>query len=310
MLPAEILQTIFSHLSYPECYKARSVCQQWKQEVEYYLYQSIKQHQQKLFIAIKGWKVVPLLPSYFDAENKVIEFLPPNEDPLEIALTTRVQLLFSEWKDYKNDLIRYEDLELDDLAQVIFHSTYNPSKEQLYEIPPPLEALNNKIRYIGDPGVILSFSYNKTAKDTRLYIHSVRVHISWLLSGIDLSILPQEIYADRYSTLAAAISNQQKIRQYNKYSEAVLRYIMTNTPEALELLLSEMSTNEPPFVRQQLQVALKSMGIDPRVIWKYNFVKNYILKGGWANNHVMEIIELIQESERKWQTKRKYLLNK
>ncbi|KAG1196456.1 hypothetical protein G6F35_012978 [Rhizopus arrhizus] len=146
MLPAEILQTIFSHLSYPECYKARSVCQQWKQEVEYYLYQSIKQHQQKLFIAIKGWKVVSLLPSYFDAENKVIEFLPPNEDPLEIALTTRVQLLFSEWKDYKNDLIRYEDLELDDLAQVIFHSTYNPSKEQLYEIPPPLEAFNNKIR--------------------------------------------------------------------------------------------------------------------------------------------------------------------
>lgn len=311
MFAPEIFERILSNLSFAECYHLRSVCYVWMQRIDYYLYKAFKCQQKQLHIVHKQQTLASLIPYRFDEENKVIEFRPADNNPIKIQQVSYIQLHFSQWKVFDSASKQLRALDIGLRAQALFHLGYNPSREQLYEIPPPLACLNSQIRYIGDPGVIICFSYssNNVTADPAivLKIHSICVHLSWLLSGIDTQIVPQEIYVDRYLTLRDA-SRKRGVIRFNKYSEPVLTYIMANTTEALESVLSKMSTNDVPFVRQQIQTALKSFNIDPRVIWKYTFVKRYILEGQCCNEHIMQVVERIKASEEEWQKKKQDLL--
>lgn len=363
-LPAEILQKIYSNLSYCEIYRLRSVCQFWKVQCEYQLYMLIKARQQKLFIKTgeKGrTSVIDMLPSTFDAENQVIEFRSStslsdkeNEEENGIYMNSdscrRMQIHFSEWNEKSSGGSSdgwSHNLTLADRALIMFHLNYNPYWEQVYQIPTPgTTGDSNRVRYMGDQGMVMTYSCiypnnNKqqekvspaaphfhgledsssslddvrepTPSPIRLRVRSVLVNLSWLLAGMNPNISVQPIYANRYQSLDKQAAGIKKT--YSPFSESVLEYIISfddeqqgTTTRATTLLLQNSNIQEEQDTKlDQLKSKLSSIGIDPRMIWKYTFAKNYILRDQ-NNIKTEDVARVIQKSEQDWMMKKVELL--
>ncbi|CAO3618242.1 unnamed protein product [Mucor fragilis] len=365
MLAVEILDKIFSYLAYPEIYRIRSVCKTWKQQCEYHLYLSVKAKKSKLYVKIgkKGrTTLVDMKPHQFDAENQVIEFKyqqPQDEDDNVVYLDqdtkhVKTQIQFSEWSQQEttaqnSDLLL--NLNLVDRAQVLFHLQYNPSMEQVHNLILPKDG-QNELHYVGDKGVIITYSYNSdhqeqqqqqpssavqfhgiddptrqtsfnsifdqrgaaaTNNTTCLRIHCIHVNLSWLLSGFNTSIAPEPLYTKRYQVLTNTLAlHGLSDRHVYAYSESVLKCIMTMRndvtvdPDAFSRLLGQ-PTQDMSW-KEALQAKLQSLGIDPRVIYKYTFVKNYMLQQHPPTAKPDDVARVIQESEEAWVIKKLNLI--
>ncbi|GAN06798.1 hypothetical protein MAM1_0136d06288 [Mucor ambiguus] len=239
------------------------------------------------------------------------------------------------------------DLNLVDCAQVLFHLQYNPSMEQVHSLMLPKDG-QNELHYVGDKGIIITYSYNSTFEEqpgnaVRFYgiddpttqsssnsifdqrgaaaanstvclrIHSIHANLSWLLSGFHTRIIPEPLYPKRYQILADTLSvHNLGDRHIYAYSESVLKCIMTMSnndtvdPDALTQLLDQ-PIQEISW-KEALQAKLQSLGIDPRVIYKYTFVKNYMLQQHPPTARPDDVAKVIQESEEAWVIKKLNLM--
>ncbi|KAK4519044.1 Vacuolar morphogenesis protein 6 [Mucor velutinosus] len=146
-----------------------------------------------------------------------------------------------------------------------------------------------------------------------LRIRSIHANLSWLLSGFNTSITPEPLYPKRYQVLADTLaSHNLSDKHICAYSESVLKCIMTMRnndtvdPDALSRLLDQ-PTQEISW-KEALQTKLQSLGIDPRVIYKYTFVKNYMLQQYPPTAKPDDVAKVIQESEEAWIIKKLSLI--
>ncbi|KAI8075397.1 uncharacterized protein B0P05DRAFT_472845 [Gilbertella persicaria] len=321
MLPTEILDKIFSYLSYSEVYYIRSVNRQWKRLCEYHLYLAFSSPRKKLFVKLSpksNASLVNMVPHSYDADHQVIEYrLSSDESKACFGANPgrTIQILFDEWFEQATiESGTLDNLSLGERAQILFHLKYNPFREQIFQLPIPKIKQDKQLQYIGDQGMIMTFSYIFSKSDiSHLHIHSVHVNLSWLISGINPNIQPQLIYEQRYERLAYILSREYGIFSYSTSAPSVLKYIL-NYQENLPLDVHQEvvqgygrnKNNDTQARREQLQLALQSQGVDPRVLWKYTFAKNFILTGNSGiDSH--SIARTIYESEKEW-AKARYAL--
>ncbi|KAI8069213.1 hypothetical protein BC940DRAFT_298173 [Gongronella butleri] len=175
MLPPELLQHIFSYLSYPELYLLRGVSRSWQQQVASFLYWNIKtQHQVNVSIGARSWLGVALHAHHYDKAHHIVEFRPTEDQAIldtstltptaswQVYHQRQLQILFSGWKSASPALPRaYEHLAGTDQELAHFHLDYNPSLACLYALPPYDWSAHNHAgtRYVGDRAMILAYSY-------------------------------------------------------------------------------------------------------------------------------------------------------
>ncbi|CAO3636315.1 unnamed protein product [Mucor hiemalis] len=337
LIPSEVLQNVFSFLPYTETYRFRSVSTGWKVECEYHIYSQLKSRCQKLSIKIgekNDTTVIDMIPDKCDYKNQVIEFKTCSEEQeVFISPSTnsrgRMQILYSDWKDKPfNNVGAIRDLNLADRALSLFHLRYNPSLEQIYRIPSPsLRRSNNgRLRYVGDQGMVMCFSYldpttdetnvqipeedNTNAGFIRIKVHYIHVTISWILAGMNIGVTPQPLYPNRYEALEQLL-DVYDIQDYPLYSEPVLEYIMrcefkdNRSKNGEQSVVVILPIHEKKSNLEILQHKLQILGIDPRFIWKYSFAKSFILSGG----NVEDVVKVIQKSEEEWKLKSSAILS-
>lgn len=318
MFPSEIFQNIFSYLSLCDVYRLRQVCKPWKRQCEDQILSRIKSQNQQLHIKI-GEKHdlyhIKLSLFNYDLENQVVEFR-KHEPSLGLCYLhptnrRKVQVIFDEWKSKSIDSLHYaRELNLTELAQMLYHYTFNPMLERIYQFPTPFTSIE-KVQYIGDCGMIMSFSYEDTTQQEDAWVNpvgldvlAVHVNLSWLLSGLDSKIEPQTIYPERYQALTAKL-NKEGITDYFPYSHHTLKYIMTGQ---LDLSSFVSSRQTEPSKLEQLRSSLLEVGVHPRVIWKYGFAKAFILKEQLSS--IEQNVQAIQDSENEWALKKQDLLHR
>lgn len=292
----------------------RAVCKFWKIQCEYQVYLLAKSLDQKINIKIgeKGnIRSIDMSLCNYDSENQVLEFkssLNQENVYMDLSSSTRTQITFSEWSERCLPQGYLRGLNLTDRAQVMFHLQYNPSLEQVYRISAPGDN-DGKLQYLGDCGMVMSYSYmhptrqegtvvpesqgSDNTTSIRLQVHSVHVNFSWLLSGMNDKITVQPIYANRYQALSDRL-NRERIKKYSLYSQYALGYIMADDPVFVSPITDEIQESQ----LEKLQSKLKSVGVDPRVVWKYTFAKNFILKNQFIEFD--DITKVIQKSEEDW----------
>lgn len=310
MFPVEIFERILFNIPLCDIYRMRLVCKTWKAQCEHQLFTLIKLQNQQLHIRIgeKGDLYrTKLSPYQHDFENQVIEFRKDQDSGglcyLDPANRRKFQIIFDAWEDQPAQApISFTD-SLQDYALYLYHASYNAMLEHVYQFPTPFDC-NEKVQYIADRGMIMSFSYEDTTEQQENWINpvgieilSVHVHLSWLLSGLEGSkIEPQPIYPERYQALTDKL-NEVGITDYYPYSQHALKYIMTG-----ELDLSSFRLNEQaePTRLEQLRSSLLEAGVNPRVVWKYGFAKAFVLKE--QPSSVEHNVRAILESENEWNT--------
>ncbi|KAL9542465.1 hypothetical protein MBANPS3_008602 [Mucor bainieri] len=157
---------------------------------------------------------------------------------------------------------------------------------------------------------------NSNPTKIRLRIRAIHANLSWLLSGFNTRIAPEPLYPKRYQVLANALSEHDN-QHISAYSESVLKCIMTMSnnddtldPHALSQLLAQQPVLQDDGMawKEALQAKLQSLGIDPRVIYKYTFVKNYMLQQHPPTARPDDVAKVIQESEEAWVIKKLNLI--
>lgn len=246
---------------------------------------------------------------------------------LNLNLVDRAQVLFH--LQYNPSMEQVYDLKLpkDDKNELHYLGdkgiimTYSYTKQQQQQ-------LDNTIQFHGleDPVIPNTFNsifdqvnsnrINAAANNNtiRLRIHSIYANLSWLLSGFNSDITPEPIYPRRYQVLADTLLLHDVVDKHHfcTYSEFVLKCIITMKqdaiidPQALSELLKQPA--EAISWKEKLEAILQSIGIDPRVIYKYTFVKNYILQQHPPTIGPDDVAKVIQESEEAWIVKKLNLI--
>ncbi|KAI9359105.1 hypothetical protein BD770DRAFT_386612 [Pilaira anomala] len=193
---------------------------------------------------------------------------------------------------------------------MLYHYTFNTMLERIHQFPTPFTS-NERVQYVGDCGMIMTFSYEDTTQQEDAWVTpvgldvlAVHVNLSWLLSGMDSKIEPQTIYPERYQALTA-ILNKEGITDYFPYSHHALKYIMTGQLD-LSSFISSQQTETSKL--EQLKSSLLEVGVHPRVIWKYGFAKAFILKEQLSC--IEQNVQAIQDSENEWALKKLDLLHR
>ncbi|KAG2229085.1 hypothetical protein INT48_005354, partial [Thamnidium elegans] len=314
----EIFERILFHIPMCDIYRMRLVCKTWKAQCEHQLFTLIKLQNQQLHIRIgeKGDLYrTKLSPYQYDFEHQVIEFR-KDDDSLGLCYLVptdrrKFQIIFNAWENEPNFQFPVSQRKyLQEYAQLLYHYRFNAMLEQVYQFPSPFEC-NEKVQYIADRGMIMSFSYEDTTEQQDNWINpvgieilSVHVHLSWLLSGLeDARIETQPVYPERYQALTDKL-NKEGITDYYPYSQHALKYIMTG-----EFDLSSFRSDEQtePTRLEQLRSSLLEAGVNPRVIWKYGFAKAFILKE--QPSSIEHNVRAILESENEWVTNKRHILD-
>jgi hypothetical protein len=280
----------------------RSVCHEWKRQAEYSFYLRFKQQQQTLSVKVNK-QIVKLIPTDYDAENQVIEFH-PEKDAIHITETKfNAHILFSEWTS-NNEGVQYimDLLEPHEQAVALFHLNYNPTREHLYELHDPVPDL--KTRYTGDQGIVVAFEHTETG----IRINYVHTNLSWLLSGINPNVAVQQIYASKYKRLLYDL-DIKGFKPSRPHSEAFYRIMMEDTGK-LELVFSRKESSVASQRLARIQNVLQEKGVDPRMVWKYTFIKNYIYRSMYSNMDLDQVVKAILDSENKWMKQKKGLVKK
>lgn len=171
----EVIYNILSFLTFPEVYQLRSICKKFQAMAEYHIYQQTKIQGETIIVGLDGGsKTIELVASYYDARNRVIEFIPKQENTcLSLANTSRQQwsayhrllkIHYSGWFTQQTQE-NYHNLTPQDQAMLMYHYQYNSAIEKTYELPSWNESSeiknNDQYRYLGDKGLILSMSYEQ-----------------------------------------------------------------------------------------------------------------------------------------------------
>jgi hypothetical protein len=305
-LPIEIFTDIFNFLPYTETYRFRSVCKRWKRQCEYALFSNFRSNQYyiKASVFASGKRVIneiQLVPHSYDAQNQVIQFKPTDSSGVLIDPDTTqasMSILFSEWSKRKNDKVPDTTTTLGplDLALLAFHFDYNYFESRQY--PVVLQSHHQELRYLGDRGMTMVYFNSLKDGTTRLCIQSLYVHLSWLIAGFFPNTnVPQPLYEQRQSVLADHLA-AHGIRDFYPYSEHALKCILSQD--------NELAPVEEPSRLEQIERKLSQLGVDPRVLWKYSFIKAMILNPELP--FCQDDVERVQRSEQDWQKKRVNLL--
>lgn len=267
LLPSEILFHIFSLLTYDEVYQLRSVCRKFQWMGEYHIYQQIKALNQTVVLKLDERRniCVKLMANSYDPINRVIEFVPVENEVVSLANTGKrfayhklLKVHFSLWNESSHTKLPLEHLEPQDQALFLYHYAYNSSIEKIYELPSWNNSQGNKsTRYLGDKGFILCLSYQQpkinlspsvspviASLPTSFYgyptspaatspippapnldVKWIRVTLDWVLSGLKPSIPTTQIYEHSFIRLNQLLAKEGCFK-YDPLSEPVLDYII------------------------------------------------------------------------------------
>jgi hypothetical protein len=288
----------------------------------------------------------------FDAKNRVIEFRPSQMEPISLAdrlassgdiILRTFQLWFTGWKhhdllDSHNPLFEaaMSSMNRTENANVLFHETYNPVHEKIYLLPSVHDiGQQGRTRYVGDSEMVLALYY--TAKGSNLSefysrtttgqssitalspppersanIVSLRVSLSWIMSGIKPNGCPIELYAAYRQHLRDTLSMHHAFT-YDPHCEQVLEWLVSEqaekgiVPSNLITFLKE-HTHESLSRQAEIQRLLESAGVDSNVLWKYGFAKRWLAgKGAFVSE---DVVRRIQTLEERWQKERQSLMRR
>lgn len=369
-LAPEIVIHIFSFLPTTELYRIRGVCKTWQRMAEDFIYLTVKSKRQHVTVKVgkdRSFAAVEMEAQSFDVDNRVIEFRPIGSPLVTLPSTDssswpwcpyqrRMQIHFKPWLETTHT-VQLSATSLQDQALIMFHMQYNPALERIYELPSSYDYAtschhhhDNRVegqqeeqqRFVGDKGLILSFSYVNNNKHSSCNIHKPRQHfayntlpapqpplvrinwlrvtLAWLLSGMHPAIAPTQIYPQRYTHLSHALA-RHGVFKYDPLSEPVLSHIVAahrHFPTAEkdddvvphELLeYVQTHTHECHTRLSRLQHMLEGAGVDARVLWKYSFAKSYVVGNGSLLGEE-DVVRRIQDSEEEWRRKRASLVRR
>lgn len=350
LLPSEIIYNIFSFLSYDEVYSIRTTCRQFRIMGEHHIYNQIKTLNQSVVLKLDESKDISmkLIASHYDAENRIIEFVPETNATLSLTNSKKwfayhrlLKIHFSAWNTSSTQL-PLECLDPQDRALFLYHHTYNSLIEKVYELP-SWNTTNKSRRYIGDKGLILSMGYKHPSNSTlikqeskpikslptsyygypmspaalspipaapSLEVKWVRVTLDWVISGLKPSIPTTQIYKNDFIRLDQMLAKQGYFK-YDPLSEPVLDYIVQQDHELPRNLLDYIHshTHECRTRLSRLQHMLEGAGIDAQVIWKYTFAKSFVVGSGCLLGEE-DVIRRIQDSEQEWRQKKPNFVRK
>lgn len=362
----EIIYNVFSFLSYGEVYPLRRVCKKLQTMVNYHIYQQIRSRKEAVVIKLEGsqGKHIELTPSNFDPVHRVIEFKPNQDMLLSLANTSSrqwsafhrlIKIHFSGWFDSpKQDLQddhMVNNLSPQDQAMLLYHHQYNASIEKTYELPSwnqtsEIQGDQNR-RYVGDKGLILSMSYeksdycnqlkNKIAESQaevhlstlpynyngykslsscsplpiapKMNVSWIRVTLDWIVSGMVQHQKQTQIYESSFNQLNESLRKAGCFK-YDSLSEPILDYIVQEKAEVSKHLLTYVKshTHECQTRLSRLQLMLEGSGVDSQVLWKYSFAKSFVVGNGLLCEE--DIVRRIQDSEQEWRKKKSSILRK
>lgn len=286
-------------------------------------------------------KSLNLYPHAYDAEHRVVEFRPKTIEPISLSdrsaasgdlMIRTFRLWFSGWQ--KHDFLGGANwsavepkLNAFDRAHMLFHGTYNPAHEKVYILPsvhdpgPP-----RRTRYVGDADMVLALYYTSRGDDVMQWnyarttntqstvtalapppersanISSLKVSISWIMSGIQTNVSTIELYSSYRHHLHDTLSSNLAFT-YDPNCEQVLEWLVSENasnaivPHQLIAFLKE-HTHESLSRQAELQRLLESAGVDASVLWKYGFAKRWL--AGKAAFEPEDVVRRIQMTEENW----------
>ncbi|CAM0137910.1 hypothetical protein VKS41_001132 [Umbelopsis sp. WA50703] len=283
-----------------------------------------------------------LYPHSYDAEHRVVEFRPKTMEPISLTdrsaasgdlMIRTFKLWFSGWQRHEflgganwNEV--EPKLNAFDRAHMLFHGTYNPAHEKVYLLPsvhdpgPP-----RRTRYVGDADMVLALYYTSRGDDLRQWnyartlntqstvtalapppersvnVYSLKVSISWIMSGIQPNVATIELY-DSYRRHLHHTLLSNSAFTYDPNCEQILEWLVSEdarnglVPNHLVMFLKE-HTHESLSKQAELQRLLESAGVDASVLWKYGFAKRWLAgKGAFEPE---DVVRRIQMTEERWQ---------
>lgn len=362
----EIIYNILSFLSYGEVYPLRHVCKKFQMMVNYHIYQQIKSSKETIMVKLEGSedKYIELFASYFDSVHHVIEFKSKQGTLLSLENTSGkrssafhrlLNVHFSGWFDFtKEDLEddhMVNNLSPQDQAILLYHYRYNASIEKTYELPSWNQTSeiqgDQHRRYLGDKGLILSMTYEKSDYCNQLktkytenqaqhsplhlpYSYSeykplgscsalpaapkmnvlwVRVTLDWIVSGFVQHLKQTQIYETSFNQLHELLRKAGCFK-YDPLSEPILDYIVQGKAQISDHLLNYVKahTHECQTRLSRLRLMLEGSGVNSQVLWKYSFAKSYVVGNGLLCEE--DIVRRIQDSEQEWRKKKAAILRK
>lgn len=315
-LPIEIFTSVLSFLPYTEVYRLRSVCKKWKCQCEYALYSHIGANKHCIKVNVfdsnqrQALKEINLVSHQYDACNQVIEFIP--EDPNEVALIHRdrehanMSILFEAWSSREQrsqQMLAGRNLGPLDLALLAFHLDYNYFEARRYPIWRSDDD-EEPLHYQGDRGIAMVYSNSLKGHSTCFCIQSLHVHLSWLIAGFFPDMVPRSIYEQRQSALADHLQ-AHGLTDFYPYSEHALKHILAENDNPISV---QDFQKEEPSRLQLVERELDDLGIDPRNLWKYSYMKSVILIEELELRK--DAVLIVQKSEEDWQGKKSDLLKK
>ncbi|EIE76843.1 hypothetical protein RO3G_01547 [Rhizopus delemar RA 99-880] len=263
---------------------------------EYHIYHQIKTLNQSVVLKLDESKDISmkLIASHYDAENRVIEFVP--ETSATLSLTNKKVYELPSWNT-TNKPRRY----IGDKGLILSMGYKHPPNSTLIkQESKPIKSLPTS--YYGYPMSPAALSPIPAAPS--LEVKWVRVTLDWVISGLKPSIPTTQIYKNDFIRLDQMLAKQGYFK-YDPLSEPVLDYIVQQDHELPQNLLDYIHshTHECRNRLSRLQHMLEGAGIDAQVIWKYTFAKSFVVGSGCLLGEE-DVIRCIQDSEQEWRQKK------
>ncbi|KAI9307418.1 hypothetical protein BJ944DRAFT_261967 [Cunninghamella echinulata] len=336
-LPNEILIEVFSHLTLREVYEVRGVCKLWKKFCHLSIVFNIQKNDSKLHICssskLNKDRMMDLsystyIPSLDMIEFKSVESKYHKEEQEQEQVQETVnsiksyqfrsdihglRMVFGPWNLNKELSPSFKNLNQGQRAHYLFHGQYKPIHQRLYLLPHASDVDHNQF-WIGDASIGALILLERVSISDEEYCFQVklaRVSIPWIISGYD-GPTPRYYKSTELKYILEKQANKNKqdnSEENNDYHDTDTRYILRNhlgtllkdDPHTVFIDDSfiELHQDSALYRWRSLHSKLLNRRCDPLVIWKYNFVKEYIL--GKPTNDTLDIIlAKIQNGELEW----------
>ncbi|KAG2218052.1 hypothetical protein INT45_011933 [Circinella minor] len=152
-----------------------------------------------------------------------------------------------------------------------------------------------------------------------IQVHWIKASLAWVISGFHPYVTVPPLYPEQYNRLQKILGDKHRIFRYDMYSEPVTKYILQQQEEdnninrkkkidddhtlpkhLLNYLRAYMEDDNPSVESRisQVERILEQENIDPRLLWKYGFVRYGIVTNFAPSNSRDAIVSRILEAEK------------
>ncbi|KAI9276659.1 hypothetical protein BDA99DRAFT_531761 [Phascolomyces articulosus] len=158
-----------------------------------------------------------------------------------------------------------------------------------------------------------------------IQVHWVKASLAWVISGFHPYVSVPPLYPEIYDHLQAVLGDKYRIFRYDVYSEPITKYILQQQdngnggdgdddsilPKDLVNFLRTYIEDDDLSIESrlsQVERMLEQENIDPRVLWKYRFVRYGIVTNFAPGNSRDAIITRILAAEKRVQQEKQSII--